>query len=61
MLLDDEAAPDIVESKEPSLVIWSSIWRKRPQARVRFDIEPGGHGCDLRWTLLDVEDPAPLS
>jgi len=28
MLLDEETAPDIVESKEPSLVIWSSIWRK---------------------------------
>jgi len=26
---------------------------------VRFDIELGGHGCDLRWTLLDFEDPVP--
>lgn len=59
ILLADETAPSIVESEEPALVRWSSIWRKRPEAQVRFDIEPAGQGCDLRWTLLDVEDPGP--
>ena len=58
-LLDDETAPKIVESEEPSLVLWFSIWPKRPEAQVRFDIEPGGQGRDLRWTLLDVDCPGP--
>ena len=58
-LLDDEIAPQIVDSEEPCLVTCSSIWTKRPDARVRFDIESGDQGCDLRWTLLDVNDPGP--
>jgi hypothetical protein len=58
-LLDDELAPRIVESVPPNLVVWSSIWMKRPEAQVRFDIEPGRSGCGLRWTLLDVDDPGP--
>ena len=58
-LLDDETVPAIVESEGHSLVIWSSIWLKRPEAQVRFDIEAAGQGCDLRWTLLDVDDPGP--
>jgi hypothetical protein len=56
-LLEDETAPVVLESEEPRLVTWSSIWRKRPDARVRYDIKPIGQGCELRWTLLDVEDP----
>ena len=58
-LLDDETAPLILESEEPRLVTWSSIWRKRPDARVRYGIQPTAQGCELRWTLLDVDDPGP--
>jgi hypothetical protein len=58
-LLDDEVAPRILDSNRPSLVLWSSIWVKRPAAQVRFDIEGAGPGCLLRWTLLDAEDPGP--
>src|SRR4051794_40499082 len=58
-LLDDEVPPAMLNCEEPIVVTWSSIWRKRPEAQVRFDIEPGGQGCDLRWTLLDVADPGP--
>ena len=52
-------APQIIDSEEPHLVTWSSIWKKRQDARVRFDIEVDGQGCGLRWTLLDVDDPGP--
>lgn len=59
-LLDDEQPPEVVEADEPGLVVWSSIWNKRPDARVRFDLpaEQGGYGTDLCWTLL-VDEPAP--
>ncbi|MFF5175085.1 hypothetical protein ACFY3U_20940 [Micromonospora sp. NPDC000089] len=59
LLLDDEDPPRIVRAEKPHLVVWSSIWRKRPDALVRFDLTPAGRGgTDLRWTLL-VEEPLP--
>ncbi len=58
-LLDDEVRPRIVESDEPGLVVWSSIWLKRPDAVIRFDLPSGGSGTDLRWTLL-VDEPLPV-
>lgn len=61
-LLDDEVAPAVVEAHKPDLVVWSSLWRTRPDALIRFEIlrerEGRGPGTDLRWTLL-VDDPAP--
>jgi hypothetical protein len=46
--------------EHPSLVVRSSLWLKRPDARIRFDVLPDdtGQGTDLRWTLL-VEEPEP--
>jgi hypothetical protein len=60
LLMDDEVLPTILESKEPIVVVWSSLWTKRPDARLRFDL-PGaiaGNGTDLYWTLT-VEEPVP--
>jgi len=57
-LLDDEVAPTVVESDGPRRVLWSSLWLKRPDARVQFDLSPAGGGTDLRWTLL-VDEPLP--
>lgn len=57
-LLDDEVRPQVIESDRPTLVVWSSIWSKRSDARIRFDLPPGGSGTDLRWTL-SVEEPIP--
>ncbi|WP_411284472.1 hypothetical protein [Lapillicoccus sp.] len=57
-LLDDEVRPRVMRSDEPELVVWSSLWLKRSDAVVRFDLPPSGDGTDLRWTLL-VEEPAP--
>lgn len=55
-LLHDEHRPDIVESARPALVVWGSLWDRRPDARVRFDLLPAGGETDLRWTLL-VDEP----
>jgi hypothetical protein len=59
-LLDDEERPRIIEAAAPSLVVWSSLWLKRPDANVRFDLPPDSirQGTDLRWTL-SVEPPVP--
>jgi hypothetical protein len=59
-LLDDEQRPRVVEVSDPDLVVWSSLWTKRPDAIVRFDLprDRSGYGTDLRWTLL-VDDPMP--
>ena len=54
----DEMPPQIIESDRPAVVVWSSIWAKRPDAVIRFDLPPGGGGTDLRWTL-SVQDPIP--
>lgn len=58
----DEVPPRILESTEPTLVVWSSIWRKLPDARIRFDLTPDGNGgTRLRWTLFapaPIDDPA---
>ena len=57
-LLDDEQRPKVVESEPPARVVWSSIWRKRPDAIVEFDLPTdGGGGTALRWTLR-VKEPA---
>jgi hypothetical protein len=57
-LLDDEIAPTVVESEHPILVAWSSLWIRRPDARIRFDLSPARGGTDLRWTLY-VDEPVP--
>jgi hypothetical protein len=59
-LLEDEHRPDIVEVDGPQLVIWSSLWLKRPDARIRFDLplDGSGQGSDLCWTLL-LDPPLP--
>jgi hypothetical protein len=61
LLLDDERRPRTLEVRKPHLIVWSSIWIKRPDAQVRFDLPfDGAAGTDLRWTLL-VADTLPDS
>jgi hypothetical protein len=57
-LLDDEIAPSVLESDRPTRVVWSSLWTKRPDAQVVFELSGGCGGTDLRWTLL-TEQPSP--
>ena len=59
-LLDDEVEPVVLGSQAPAYVVWSSLWPRRPDARITFELPQGGPGggTDLRWTL-GVDDPAP--
>lgn len=57
-LLEDEVAPKMIVAESPSRVVWSSLWARRPDALVQFDLLAGRGGTDLRWTLL-VEEPLP--
>ncbi|MFG1606957.1 hypothetical protein [Actinoplanes sp. NPDC049265] len=57
-LLADEQPPDVAESAAPGLIVWSSPWSRRPDARIRFDLRADGPDTRLRWTLL-VDEPMP--
>ena len=57
-LLADEQPPRILRADPPRLVVWSSLWPRRPDAVVRFDLAPRGAETLLSWTLL-VEEPMP--
>lgn len=54
----DEIAPVVVEAERPSRLVWSSIWARRPDARIAFELPGKRGGTVLRWTIL-VNDPAP--
>ena len=59
LLLADERAPQLIEQQKPNLVVWSSLWERRPDAQVRFDLtSDGSAGTRLRWTLF-VAEPLP--
>jgi hypothetical protein len=55
-LLDDERHPRI--ASRDSLVTWSSLWLKRPDAVIEFELQSAGGGTALRWRLY-VDEPAP--
>src|SRR5690349_19710215 len=57
-LLDDEVDPHVIDAHTPNLVMWSSIFTKRPDAQVRFELTPAGGETDLTW-ILYVEPPEP--
>jgi hypothetical protein len=58
-LLEDEVQPRVLAAEEPVLVVWSSLWPRRPDDVVRFDLLPAGDGgTAVRWTMTtDVEPP----
>jgi len=58
-LLDDEQRPKLLRAEPPRLLVWSSLWTKRPDAVVQFDLSSdAGSGTELCWTLR-VEEPPP--
>jgi hypothetical protein len=49
----------VLSARAPSTVVWSSIWTKRPDAVIGFDLPSDGRGgTDLCWTLF-IDDPTP--
>lgn len=57
-LLDDEIWPTVIRADAWSTVVWSSLWVKRPDAVIRFDLSAAASGTDLRWTMY-VDEPIP--
>lgn len=57
-LLHDEVEPRVLESTEPTRVVWSSLWPSRPDDRVQLDLAVAGGGTSLRFTLV-TPDAAP--
>ena len=62
VLLSDEQRPEVLSAEERHIVVWSSLWPRCPDARVRFDLQQGEKrdGTELRWTLL-VQEPPPAA
>lgn len=59
LLQDGEMEPSVLDAEQSKTVVWSSIWTRRPDARLRFDlVDDGGGGTDLRWTLY-LDEPLP--
>jgi hypothetical protein len=58
-LLDDEVLPEVLETEQPRIVVWSSLSSKRSDARIRFDLPSDGRGgTDVCWSLF-VDEPMP--
>lgn len=55
----DEQRPMVLEAIKPHVVVWTSLWPWRPDARIRFDISgPPRGSATLRWALI-VDEPVP--
>jgi hypothetical protein len=58
-LFDDEQQPKVLQTVDASVVVWSSLWAKRSDARVTFELAVAADGgTDLRW-ILHVDEPRP--
>ena len=55
---DDETEPRVVESHEPDLVVWSSLWPDRPHDRIELRITAHGVESRLAFRWLGPE-PGP--
>ena len=57
-LLADEQPPTVLVAEPSRTITWSSLWTRRPDAVIRFDLSGGSSGTTLRWTLY-VDEPVP--
>lgn len=57
-LLGDEVEPEVLESRAHDLVVWSSLWVRRPDVRIAFELPDGEDGTDIRWTMY-ADEPLP--
>ena len=56
-LLEDEVEPLVLRAQEPVLVVWSSLWPRRPDDVLTFDLCPAGAETALCWTLSTAAEP----
>jgi hypothetical protein len=53
----NEVLPSVLEGHRPEVIVWSSLWSRRPKDLIRFDIRSdGGGGSLLRWTVLTPDE-----
>jgi hypothetical protein len=60
-LLEDEVEPRVLAAREPELLVWSSLWPRRPDDVLTFELRPAGTGTALRWTLTTPAEPPDTS
>lgn len=58
ILHEDEVEPTVTAAHRPDYVVWSTLWRRRPDASVRFELTAARGGTDLRW-ILYADEPIP--
>ncbi|MCR6030673.1 hypothetical protein GGQ22_04350 [Nocardioides sp. zg-579] len=51
-LLPDEVVPQVLESDEPRLVVWSSLWPRRPDDRIELETNADRGETPLRFVHL---------
>ncbi|MDO1486636.1 Uncharacterised protein [Rhodococcus rhodochrous] len=59
ILHEDEQRPEVVEAVEPDLVVWTSIWSWRRDARIRFELSGSRRSDTAVCWILTVDDPIP--
>ena len=55
-LVDDEVEPHVLRVEEPSLVVWSSLWPRRPDDEIHLEPRWAGRQTSLRFTLLSPDE-----
>ena len=55
-LLEDEVEPKVLFAKKPVDIIWSSLWRSRPNDTVHLTLSAVGSETLLRFTLLTPDE-----
>lgn len=60
-LLPDEMPPRVLESEDPTRVVWSSLWATRPDDQIVLELTGGATGTSLRFTLLADGDAPDAS
>ncbi len=59
ILHEDEQRPEVAEMVEPALVVWTSIWPWRRDARIRFELSGSRRSSTTVCWILMVDDPIP--
>jgi hypothetical protein len=59
---EDEVEPRVLVAEEPGLVVWSSLWPRRPDDVVRLELRAvADGGTALRWTMTTEDEPPDAS
>lgn len=57
VLGDDEVVPEVVDDGAPERLAWRSLWPRRPDLVLAFELRAVGSETALRWTLTAAGEP----